>query len=47
MEAAMRVAGWRAEKCIRTNGGHKVPHVVGQMCNEKTCPKCRTAMTTE
>ena len=25
--------------------GHAEPHVVGQPCNQKTCPKCGTQMT--
>jgi hypothetical protein len=32
-------------KCICPDCGHKVPHVVGQPCNEKKCPKCGTMMT--
>ena len=31
--------------CICSNCGHKEPHIVGQPCNQKTCPKCGTRMT--
>ena len=30
--------------CICPNCGHKVPHVAGQPCNQKTCPKCGATM---
>jgi len=30
--------------CICPDCGHKVPHVAGQPCNQKTCPKCGAAM---
>jgi len=31
--------------CLCPNCGHTVPHIVGQPCNQKTCPKCGTRMT--
>lgn len=31
--------------CVCPNCGHTEPHVVGQPCNQKTCPKCGTHMT--
>ena len=33
--------------CICPACGHKVPHVAGQPCNQKVCPKCGTRMTRE
>ena len=33
--------------CICPECGHKVPHVAGQPCNQKTCPKCGATMTRE
>lgn len=31
--------------CICTRCGHKVAHVTGQPCTQKTCPKCGGPMT--
>ena len=31
--------------CVCPSCGHTEPHVVGQPCNQKTCPKCGTPMT--
>lgn len=31
--------------CICPNCGHKETHLVGQPCNQKTCPKCGMKMT--
>lgn len=31
--------------CVCPNCGHEVPHIVGQPCNQKTCPKCDARMT--
>ena len=31
--------------CVCPNCGHSEPHVVGQPCYQKTCPKCGTPMT--
>jgi len=31
--------------CVCPRCGHKVPHVAGQPCNQKACPKCGTTMT--
>jgi hypothetical protein len=33
--------------CICPSCGLKAPHVAGQPCNQKTCPKCGTTMTRE
>ena len=33
--------------CLCPNCGHKVSHDAGQPCNQKTCPKCGTAMARE
>jgi len=33
--------------CMCPNCGHKVPHVAGQPCNQRSCPKCGTAMVRE
>ena len=33
--------------CVCPNCGHKVPHVVGQPCYQKQCPKCGTQMSRE
>ncbi len=31
--------------CLCPNCGNTVPHIVGQPCNQKVCPKCGTRMT--
>jgi hypothetical protein len=31
--------------CVCPKCGHQVPHVAGQPCNQKACPKCGTTMT--
>ena len=31
--------------CVCPKCGYKELHIVGQPCNEKTCPKCGTQMT--
>ena len=31
--------------CVCPKCGHKEPHIAGQPCNQKTCPKCDTKMT--
>jgi len=31
--------------CVCPSCGHAEPHVTGQPCNQKTCPKCGTQMT--
>ncbi|MBL7107084.1 MAG: hypothetical protein ISS77_05715 [Phycisphaerae bacterium] len=31
--------------CVCPKCGYKEPHIVGQPCNQKTCPKCGTIMT--
>jgi hypothetical protein len=33
--------------CVCTNCGHRVPHVVGQPCYQRQCPKCGAQMTRE
>ena len=33
--------------CVCPKCGHKESHAAGQPCNQKTCPKCGTAMTRE
>jgi hypothetical protein len=33
--------------CICPKCGHREPHVAGQRCLDRTCPKCRTKMTRE
>ena len=33
--------------CVCSKCGYKEPHVTGQPCNQKTCPKCGTQMTRE
>ncbi len=33
--------------CICPNCSHKEPHVLGQPCNQKQCPKCNTVMIRE
>jgi hypothetical protein len=30
--------------CVCPSCGHKEPHVVGQPCYQKKCPKCGTPM---
>ena len=30
--------------CVCPKCGHKEPHPAGQPCNQKSCPKCGTAM---
>jgi len=32
-------------QCVCSNCGHKEPHVAGEPCFEKKCPKCGTTMT--
>ncbi len=32
---------------ICPNCGHKAPHVAGQPCDQKTCPKCGATMARE
>ncbi len=34
-------------KCVCPACGHKEPHVAGQPCTERTCPKCGTRMVRE
>jgi hypothetical protein len=31
-------------QCVCPNCGHKQPHVAGEPCFEKKCPKCNTTM---
>jgi len=31
--------------CACPKCGHQTPHVVGQPCNQRDCPKCGTKMT--
>jgi len=31
--------------CVCPGCGHTEPHVVGQPCNQKACPKCGAQMT--
>ena len=31
--------------CVCPKCGHKEPHIAGQPCNQKMCPKCDTQMT--
>jgi hypothetical protein len=31
--------------CVCPNCGHTTPHVAGQPCNQKNCPKCGARMT--
>lgn len=31
--------------CVCPNCGHEEPHIRGQPCNNKNCPKCNTLMT--
>jgi hypothetical protein len=33
--------------CPNPKCGHKEPHVVGQRCIDRTCPKCGTKMIRE
>lgn len=33
--------------CVCPNCGRRMPHVVGQPCYQKQCPKCGTQMTRE
>lgn len=33
--------------CVCPNCGHKEPHVAGQRCIDKVCPKCGTKMIRE
>jgi hypothetical protein len=33
--------------CVCPNCGHRVPHVAGQPCYQRQCPKCGTQMTRE
>ncbi len=30
--------------CVCPSCGHKAPHIPGQPCNQRTCPKCETMM---
>ena len=36
-----------AGNCVCPKCGHKEPHVVGQRCIDRTCPKCGTKMIRE
>ena len=36
-----------AGNCVCPKCGHKDPHVTGQRCNDRTCPKCGTKMIRE
>jgi hypothetical protein len=31
--------------CVCSKCGYSAPHVAGQPCNQKACPKCGTTMT--
>lgn len=31
-------------QCVCPSCGHAEPHVTGQPCNQKACPKCGTTM---
>ena len=33
--------------CVCPQCGNKVPHIVGEPCNKKSCPNCGTVMTRE
>ena len=33
--------------CVCPSCGHKEPHITGQPCMGKSCPKCGTQMTRE
>ena len=33
--------------CVCPKCGHKEPHVVGQRCTDRSCPKCGTKMIRE
>lgn len=33
--------------CVCPSCGHKEPHVAGQRCMDRTCPKCGTRMVKE
>jgi hypothetical protein len=33
--------------CVCPSCGHKEPHVAGQRCIDRTCPKCGTRMIRE
>jgi len=33
--------------CVCQSCDHTEPHVAGQPCNQKVCPKCGTTMTRE
>lgn len=36
-----------AGNCVCPSCGHKEPHVAGQRCFDRTCPKCGTKMIRE
>lgn len=36
-----------AGNCVCPSCGHKEPHVAGQRCLDRTCPKCGTRMIRE
>ena len=36
-----------AGNCVCPSCGHKEPHVAGQRCIDRTCPKCGTRMIRE
>jgi hypothetical protein len=36
-----------AGNCICPSCGHKEPHIAGQRCIERVCPKCGTKMIRE
>lgn len=33
--------------CVCPKCGHREPHIVGQRCLDRSCPKCGTKMTRE
>jgi len=33
--------------CVCPSCGHKEPHITGQRCADRTCPKCGTRMIKE
>ena len=38
-------AGGPSGRCVCPGCSHEIPHVTGEPCSQKTCPKCGTTMT--